>query len=125
MKENFWLILMFIISFFGIAWILIRMRMLKKLYQKTIDVIEGASSKKDEELLDFYFGPKGSELRESDEIVRRNYPSRTAMGSVLFKIHTHGELCKPDEIVYEEKEIIKLLEFLGYPVKFGDEKSTV
>jgi hypothetical protein len=34
---------------------------------------------------------------------------------MLMKIHTHGELCRKDEIVYREKDIIRFLKELGYP----------
>lgn len=34
---------------------------------------------------------------------------------ILFGIHTHGGMCKPDEIVYREKDIIRMLTELGYP----------
>lgn len=33
----------------------------------------------------------------------------------LFEIHTHGELCKRGEVVYREKDVIKLLVELGLP----------
>ena len=36
-------------------------------------------------------------------------------GSLLFTIHTHGELVQPDEIVYREEALLKLLKGLGFP----------
>jgi hypothetical protein len=37
------------------------------------------------------------------------------LARLLFSIHTHGEICEPDEIVYRENDVIRLLAFLGYP----------
>ncbi len=37
------------------------------------------------------------------------------LATKLFEIHSHGELCKPEEIVYKEKDIVRLLISLGFP----------
>lgn len=77
--------------------------------------------KTDHEILDEFVGKENTKRRRSADQTILEYPGRTAMGEVLFHLHTHGELCDPEEIVYREADIIRLLEFLGYSVKFGDE----
>lgn len=77
--------------------------------------------KSDKELLDECIGPLGTRMRDMAEQHMLEYSGRTPMACVLFQQHTHAGECDPDEIVYREKDIIRILEFLGYPVKFGDE----
>jgi hypothetical protein len=43
------------------------------------------------------------------------------LGRKLFPLHTHAELCDPEEIVYREADVINLLTSLGLPApKFGE-----
>jgi hypothetical protein len=43
------------------------------------------------------------------------------LGRKLFSMHTHAELCDPEEIVYREADVINLLTSLGLPApKFGE-----
>jgi len=77
--------------------------------------------KTDNELMDAFIGEKATQLRQMADESLQEYPGRTAMGCILFQLHHHGDNCTEDEIVYKEKDVIRLLEFLGYPVKFGDE----
>jgi len=77
--------------------------------------------KTDHEILDEFVGKEKTKRRRSADQTIIDNPGRTVMGEVLFQFHTHGELCDPEEIVYREADMIRLLEFLGYEVKFGDE----
>lgn len=77
--------------------------------------------KSDHELLDEFVGKEDTEQRQLAEQTMIQYQGRTAMGEILFRMHTHGEHCDPDEIVYREVDIRRLLDFLEYTVKFGDE----
>lgn len=53
--------------------------------------------------------------------IQQEVPKRSAINLILFAIHTHGELCKDDEIVYREADIIELFKILGYETNWGDE----
>lgn len=75
--------------------------------------------KSKEELLSHFVGAEGTENRAYAEQVMKLYPNYTPVGLVLFYMHTHGEICDPDEIVYKEADVVRLLDFLGYEVKFG------
>lgn len=44
------------------------------------------------------------------------------LGKYLFSIHTHAELCDPNEIVYKEKDIIALFEYIGLKIKFKEDE---
>lgn len=52
---------------------------------------------------------------------QQEYPNRSPLNWILFKIHTHGELVDDDEIVYREEDIIELLKKIGFETKWGDE----
>lgn len=45
-------------------------------------------------------------------------PSSDELGEELFKIHSHAEIVAnsdPDEIVYRESDVIRLLQLYGFP----------
>jgi len=73
-------------------------------------------------LMDFYFGPRGAPKRDVEERLLNQYPGRTMMGGILYRIHTHADACNGDALVYKEKDVIKLVELLGFDVKFGNEE---
>jgi len=52
--------------------------------------------------------------------MRADYPQRSAINWILFAIHTHGELCKPDDTVYMEADIMELFKKLGYETNWGE-----
>lgn len=37
------------------------------------------------------------------------------LAGMMFKRHTHAHLCRSEEIVYREQDVIRLLQLLGYP----------
>lgn len=77
--------------------------------------------KTDYEILDEFVGKEKTNARKDADQTISEYSGRTALGEVLSRMHVHGEECEREEIVYREADIIRVLEFLGYSVKFGDE----
>jgi len=114
-----------IISIIAIAlfvWVSLQQRVLIRASKQTSAKYNHILGHVSDLLMDHYFGPIGSDRRTWEEDTLKKYPSRTRMGSILFQIHHHGDNCTDDEIVYKEKDVIHLLEQLGFSVKFGDEK---
>lgn len=77
-----------------------------------------------EQVIDHYIGHTGGTPRKKLDAVLMEIPGRTPMAEVLFRMHKHaGAVAKlnPNMIVYMEEDIVDLLNFLGYEVKFGDE----
>jgi hypothetical protein len=73
-------------------------------------------------LLDDYYGKPGSQRRSLYEKVYAGYPSN-AMARILDAIHTHAEMANdqnPDQRVYREKDVVDLLQKLGFPAEWRD-----
>ena len=49
------------------------------------------------------------ELMEEIESYHQSRVNDISDEEVLFKIHTHAELCNPEEIVYKQKDILELI----------------
>jgi hypothetical protein len=73
-------------------------------------------------LLDLYYGEPGSEQRQTYERAYKDFASNS-MARVLDAIHTHAEIAhdqNAEQRVYREKDIVELLDRLGYPVDWKD-----
>jgi len=79
--------------------------------------------KSDDELFDEFIGPEHSPQRKDAVQTIRDWPERTPMAAVLFSMQERYELggYEQGEVVYKEEDIRRLVEFLGYPVNFGNE----
>jgi len=110
-----------VISLVLCAWLYSRQRQLRQDTADVLEALEFVRGRVSDRLMEHYFGPIGSDRRNLEEMTLKKYSGRTRMGSILFQIHHHGDNCTDDEIVYKEKDVILLLEQLGFSVKFGEE----
>lgn len=81
-------------------------------------------TEQEQKVIDAYF-PPGTDQREHYDRWVIEYPGRLPLNWILFQIHTHAEIAydiDPEQIVYREKDILKLLKILGFETDWDDRK---